>query len=421
MKRFKKVLALVLAGVLALAMLTACDGGTTDSDKIMPDDGTVEVVMTINNTAANKGLGQVEYSAKYSAVTKALLENWLEWRNDGSNTKYRENYDKITAELGNVKIVVGLTKDTTPLAAQANYNPATRTSFKYDSLFKDESAFNLAEKIGGEHVTVTSLTPAGAEPHDLELSPKTVDALSSADAVIYLAGFQSAVDEAIEQQAPKTVIDVSPAVQLVEAGVDANHPSEEEDEGTDEAQSSEADGHEDHHHDMSADPHFWLDPVRMANAATLVGDKLAEANPANAEMYKTNAKALKDELTSLGNDLVSKTSTCQIKTFVTAHTAFGYLADRTGLTQVGISGLDPDSSPSPARLAEISQIAKDQGVTTIFTEALIDPKIAQTLADDLGITTAVLDPIESQTDPSKDYSGVMNDNIDALTKALNCQ
>lgn len=279
----------------------------------------------------------------------------------------------------------------------------------------------LAEKIGGEHVTVTSLTPAGAEPHDLELSPKTVDALSSADAVIYLAGFQSAVDEAIEQQAPKTVIDVSPAVQLVEAGVDANHPSEEEDEGTDETQSSEADGHEDHHHDMSADPHFWLDPVRMANAATLVGDKLAEANPANAEMYKTNAKALKDELTSLGNDLVSKTSTCQIKTFVTAHTAFGYLADRTGLTQVGISGLDPDSSPSPARLAEISQIAKDQGVTTIFTEALIDPKIAQTLADDLGISTAVLDPIESQTDPSKDYSGVMNDNIDALTKALNCQ
>jgi len=279
----------------------------------------------------------------------------------------------------------------------------------------------LAEKIGGEHVTVTSLTPDGAEPHDLELSPKTVDALSSADAVIYLAGFQSAVDEAIEQQAPKTVIDVSPAVQLVEAGVDANHPSEEEDEDTDEAQSSEADGHEDHHHDMSADPHFWLDPVRMANAATLVGDKLAEANPANAEMYKTNAKALKDELTSLGNDLVSKTSTCQIKTFVTAHTAFGYLADRTGLTQVGISGLDPDSSPSPARLAEISQIAKDQGVTTIFTEALIDPKIAQTLADDLGITTAVLDPIESQTDPSKDYSGVMNDNIDALTKALNCQ
>lgn len=146
MKRFKKVLALVLAGVLALAMLTACDG-TTDSDKIMPDDGTVEVVMTINNTAANKGLGQVEYSAKYSAVTKALLENWLEWRNDGSNTKYRENYDKITAELGNAKVVVGLT-DKNVIPGLTSGNPAVKGSAKYDVLFKDTSAYNLADRIG---------------------------------------------------------------------------------------------------------------------------------------------------------------------------------------------------------------------------------------------------------------------------------
>mgnify|MGYP002872965906 FL=1 len=290
----------------------------------------------------------------------------------------------------------------------------------------------LAEKIGGEHVTVTSLTPDGAEPHDLELSPKMVDSLSSADAVIYLAGFQSAVDEAIEQQAPKTVIDVSSAAELVEAGTDANHPSEDEEDATDEAQSGETEAHDhdhegadhadhDHHHDMSADPHFWLDPTRMAHAATLVGDKLAEADSAHADVYKANAKALAEELNTLSNTLVTKTSNCKVKTFVTAHTAFGYLADRTGLTQVGISGLDPESSPSPARLAEIAQIAKEQGVTTIFTEALIDPKVAQTLADDLGITTAVLDPIESQTDASKDYAATMNSNIDALTKALDCQ
>ena len=294
----------------------------------------------------------------------------------------------------------------------------------------------LAEKVGGEHVSVTSLTPDGAEPHDLELSPKMVDSLSSADAVIYLAGFQSAVDEAIEQQAPKTIIDVSSAAELVEAGSDANHPAEEE-EATDETQSGETEAHDhdheghdheghdhaghDHHHDMSADPHFWLDPIRMAKAATLVGDKLAEADSAHADTYKANAKALAEELTALGDTLVTKTSKCQVKTFVTAHTAFGYLADRTGLTQVGISGLDPESSPSPARLAEIGQIAKEQGVTTIFTESLIDPKVAQTLADDLGITTAVLDPIESQTDASKDYAAVMQANIDALTKANNCQ
>ena len=290
----------------------------------------------------------------------------------------------------------------------------------------------LAEKIGGEHVSVTSLTPEGAEPHDLELSPKMVDSLSSADAVVYLAGFQSAVDEAIEQQAPKTVIDVSPAAELIEAGTDANHPSEDEEDTADEAQSGQTEAHDhdheghdheghDHHHDMSTDPHFWLDPTRMAHAATLVGDKLAEADSAHADVYKANAKALAEELNTLSDTLVTKTSNCKVKTFVTAHTAFGYLADRTGLTQVGISGLDPESSPSPARLADIAQTAKEQGVTTIFTEALIDPKVAQTLADDLGITTAVLDPIESQTDASKDYAATMNSNIDALTKALDCQ
>lgn len=290
----------------------------------------------------------------------------------------------------------------------------------------------LAEKIGGEHVSVSSLTPDGAEPHDLELSPKMVDSLSSADAVIYLAGFQSAVDEAIEQQAPKTVIDVSPAAELIEAGTDANHPSEDEEDTADEAQSGQTEAHDhdheghdheghDHHHDMSTDPHFWLDPTRMAHAATLVGDKLAEADSAHADVYKANAKALAEELNTLSDTLVTKTSNCKVKTFVTAHTAFGYLADRTGLTQVGISGLDPESSPSPARLADIAQTAKEQGVTTIFTEALIDPKVAQTLADDLGITTAVLDPIESQTDASKDYAATMNSNIDALTKALDCQ
>lgn len=157
MKRFKKVLALVLAGVLALAMLTACDGGTTDPDKIMPDDGTVEVVMTINNTAANKGLGQVEYSAKYSEVTRKLLVNWLEWRTNGNqNTKYREEYEKITAELGSVKIVVGMTSDYRP--GTSDHNPASKTSFKYDSLFNDESAFNLAEKIGVAYVPTSNGT-----------------------------------------------------------------------------------------------------------------------------------------------------------------------------------------------------------------------------------------------------------------------
>lgn len=146
MKRFKKVLALVLAGVLALAMLTACDGGTTDPDKIMPEDGTVEVVMKINNTAANKGLGQVEYSAKYSEITKELLNNWLE--NREKSVTYAEEYQKIVAKMGgNAKIVVGLT-DKNVIPGLTSGNPAVKGSAKYDVLFKDTSAYNLADRIG---------------------------------------------------------------------------------------------------------------------------------------------------------------------------------------------------------------------------------------------------------------------------------
>lgn len=288
----------------------------------------------------------------------------------------------------------------------------------------------LTEQVGGTHVTVTSLTPDGAEPHDLDLSPAMVDSIGRADAVVYLKGFQTAVDEAVEQQSPKTTIDLADTVSLVDAGEGSNHPADEdEEEGESGHEGHSHEGHEDshshegheHHHDMAKDPHFWLDPQRMADAASFIGEQLAAADPANASDYRANASTTADSMRELAETLSNRTASCQSKTFVTAHTAFGYLADRAGLTQVGISGLDPDSSPSAARLQEIADVVKSQGVTTIFTESLIDPKVAQTLADDLGIGTAVLDPIESQVDASKDYTAVMNENIDALAKALNCQ
>ncbi len=278
----------------------------------------------------------------------------------------------------------------------------------------------LTEQIGGELTSVTSLTPDGAEPHDLELSPASVDQLGKADAVVYLKGFQSAVDEAIEHNAPKTVIDVAPAVQLVSVSDSGNHADDHDhDHETDHDHDHKADHN--HDHDMSTDPHFWLDPERMSQAATLIGQALADADPKNAQTYTSNAANVAHAMKDLGAELVSGTATCEHTTFVTAHTAFGYLADRTGLTQVGISGLDPDSSPSPARLQEISELVKAQGVSTIFTEALIDPKVAETLAKDLGIETAVLDPIESQVNPDEDYPAAMRNNITALRKALHCK
>lgn len=152
MKRFKKVLALVLAGVLALAMLTACDG-TTDPDKVIPDIDTANVVDTVNHMAADskEGLGQVYYSAKYSEITKELLNNWLE--NREKSVTYAEEYQKIVAKMGgNAKIVVGLT-DKNVIPGLTSGNPAVRGSAKYDVLFKDTSAYNLADRIGVAFVT----------------------------------------------------------------------------------------------------------------------------------------------------------------------------------------------------------------------------------------------------------------------------
>lgn len=273
----------------------------------------------------------------------------------------------------------------------------------------------LTEKIGGDLVSVESLTPPGAEPHDLELSNQKVQQLSQAGAVVYLKGFQSAVDKAIELNAPKTVIDVSTSVDLVDA---EKHESELD--VTDDGEKTE-EAHEHEHEHGSTDPHFWLDPTRMASAATQIGDALAQADPTNAETYKKNAASMKSQMEALSKKLVDGTAKCQHKEFVTSHEAFGYLADRTGLTQLGLSGLDPDSTPSPARLKQISDAVKAKGITTIFTEELLSPKVAETLAKDLGITTAVLDPIESQADDSKDYEAVMNENLEALQKALSCE
>ncbi|QWW19017.1 zinc ABC transporter substrate-binding protein [Schaalia sp. 19OD2882] len=284
----------------------------------------------------------------------------------------------------------------------------------------------LTEQVGGDLVTVESLTPAGGEPHDLELSLAQVGALGQADAVVYLKGFQAVVDEAVEQNGPKTVIDVSTSVQLLEGNGDHDHDhhamSGNHEDGAASGHDHDAmSGDHDHDHTMNQDPHFWLDPTRMGQAAMAIGQALADADPAHAQTYSANAAATKKKMDQLATDLVNGTKSCEHTTFVTAHEAFGYLADRTKLTQVGISGLDPEASPSHQRLEEIAGIAKAEGVTTIFTEALIDPKAAKTIADDLGITTAVLDPIESQVDPAKDYEAAMRANIDALRSALSCK
>ncbi|RFU85130.1 zinc ABC transporter substrate-binding protein [Streptomyces triticagri] len=288
----------------------------------------------------------------------------------------------------------------------------------------------LAETIGGKHVDVQTLTKPGVEPHDLEISPQQTGMLGESDVVLYLKGLQPAVDEAVEQSGAKHPVDAAELTSLEKHGPGDGHDHGEEghegeaDHGDDEDADADAHEGEEHDHDHgdenAADPHVWLDPVKYGEIAEGVGKALGKADPDNASYYEKNAEKLTDRLGTLDQEFKDGLKNTRTKTFITTHTAFSYLAERYGLEQVGIAGVDPESEPSPARMKELQKIAREDKVSTIFFETLASDRTAKTLASDTGLKTDVLDPIEGINDQSRgdDYFGVMRANLSALEKSL---
>lgn len=271
----------------------------------------------------------------------------------------------------------------------------------------------LAEQIGGDHVSVSTLTEPGIEPHDLELGPRQTAELNEAGYILYLKGIQPAVDKAIAQSEAKNKVDAATLTELEHHGTEGGHSHEGEEPGHDE-HAHEGEG------EAGADPHIWLDPVKYAEVAKGVGASLEKADPDHAADYKKNTEALVGKLNGLNTAFRQGLKNTTTKTFITTHSAFGYLAERYGLDQEGIAGVDPESEPSPARIKALQDIAEKDKVTTVFFETLASDKTAKTLAKDAGLKTDVLDPLEGITDKSKgrDYVEVMQSNLDALQKAL---
>ena len=260
----------------------------------------------------------------------------------------------------------------------------------------------VAEQVGGDHVDVENLTSVGGEPHDLELKPRQVADVQTADLVVYQRGFQSAVDAAVDQagRSDEDLLDVAEVVEHHEEG-------EHEDDG--------------HDHE-GADPHTWLDPQTMVTVTREVAQRLSDADPEHADAFAANADRLVSELEQLDHDFEAGLKTCRSRTIVTSHAAFHYLAERYDLTQVPIAGLDPSNEPSPAQLADISDLVDREKITTIFTEELVSPAIADTLARETGATTATLDPVEGLGNDTADetYLTLMRRNLDAIRKANSC-
>lgn len=273
----------------------------------------------------------------------------------------------------------------------------------------------VTSQVGGDLVDVTNLTPSG-EAHEVELSAKDLTTISQADALIYLSGFQAAVDDAVKEAAPKNTLDVAKAAKLKK--LSAEQAAEHEAAHAHEGEHEEA-GH-DHHHG-SFDPHFWLDPQRLSQVVPQVVATLSQADPDHSDTFQKNGKALQDKLADLDKEYRSGLNKCATPTAVTAHEAYGYLADRYGFEQVGVKGVDPEAETSLTRLQEVANIAKDKKVNVLFSESALGDKDTKTLAEQLGIKSEVLDPLEIQVDKNRDYLQVMHDNLEKLSKAMKCQ
>jgi zinc transport system substrate-binding protein len=245
----------------------------------------------------------------------------------------------------------------------------------------------VAERVAGGHADVVNLTQPGREPHDLELTVRQTASIVDADVVVYEKGFQPDIDDAIDQNGPEHVLDAGSVADL-----------------------------------SGDDPHFWLDPTRLSAVAAAFERQVADADPAHARDYARRLSRLRADLAHLDGAYKRGLADCRLDTVVVSHDAFGYLAERYGLDVVSVNGLSPDAEPSPAHIRQLQDLIRRDGITTVFSERLASPEFAESIAHDLGIDAAVLDPIEGLGDGTadQDYLSLMRTNLSALRQANGC-
>ncbi len=258
---------------------------------------------------------------------------------------------------------------------------------------------DFTANVGGEHVQVINLISPGAEPHSWEPSPRDIADLQNADLFIYCgAGLEPWVEQVISSLGEKGPIAIDSS-----RGIDLAH-------------------HESDNHHHGTDPHIWLDPIKAQQQVDNILAGLIKKDPENANYYRNKAAAYKDKLQELDEKYRERLADAPLKKFITSHEAFGYLADRYGLEQIAIRGLTPEMEPGPSRMAEIVSIARANNIKHIFFESLVNPKVSETIAEEIGGDTLVLNPISSLTEDEisrgKNYLTVMEDNLRNLEIAL---
>lgn len=277
--------------------------------------------------------------------------------------------------------------------------------------------YDFSKKIGGDHVNVINLVPAGVEPHDW--SPKSSDMknLNNAELFVYMgAGFEGWVPNtlaSLPKDAKVTVVEGSKGVDLIPAAEDADIQAKEQ------TPSSPADSHV---HEDEMDPHVWLSPINAKKIAQNIKDALIQADSVHQADYEANYNKLADQLDQLHNKYKAQLSQTSMKEIIVTHQSFGYLAKEYGLKQLPIMGMTPDAEPTSKEMKNILQFIKQNNVRYIFFEELVSDKLAKTLAKDANVQTLVLNPIEGLTEEQvkqgADYLSVMESNLNNLVKAL---
>jgi len=248
----------------------------------------------------------------------------------------------------------------------------------------------LADEIGKEKIAVKNLTPVGVEPHEYEPTARDMVEIQQAKLLI-LNG------ENFEGWVKKVKSELK-NVLVVEAAKDLM---------------------------IENDVHVWLSPELAKQEARVILSGLVQIDPLNRDYYMENEKLLENKLEKMTVDFRNGLSNCTHQEIIVSHGAFGYLAREFGLKQVAISGISPDEEPSMKQLTEVAQFARKNNVKYIFFERLISPKLAETIAEEVGAKTLVLDPIEgidnNDIAVGKNYLTIMEDNLANLRTALECR
>ncbi|MDF2682607.1 MAG: zinc transporter substrate-binding protein [Brevibacillus sp.] len=274
-----------------------------------------------------------------------------------------------------------------------------------------------AKRIGGDYVEVTNLIPAGVEPHDYEPTAKDMVALSGADVFAYNgSGLELWVDKTVESldKNKTTIVNATEGMDLLHA-VEEEHGHESE-----AAAAGKAEEH-DHGHGEN-DPHVWLDPTKLKEQAAKVKDALVKKDQAHAADFEKNFQQLSTDLDQLDKEFKEMVAQTSKKEFMVSHSAFSYLANRYGLEQIPISGVNPADEPSPSELKELVEHVKEHQISYVLFETLVSPKVAEVIAKEAGVQTATLNPLEGLTQDDvtagRDYLSIMRANIETLRAAL---